>query len=200
MDNVNIKGNYEINDSKKYGDIVIKGDFIVNADIQVENLNAKGETTSNSDINCSGFCNLKGKIKLNTINANTIKIKGKIIANKIEASDVDIVSSRNSNIKEVSGKSILIKNGTNDSENEEFMNSILKLFKVNTEYNAPKTKTIFEVDKIVGDNIELIGISSKEVTGKNVIIGEGCNIDKVYYSETVRIDENSIVNMQNKVG
>lgn len=200
MENLNIKGNYEINDSKKYGDIVIKGDFIVNADIQVENLNAKGETTSNSDINCRGFCNLKGKIKLNTIKANTIKIKGKIIAHTIEASDVNIVSSRNSNIREVSGKSILIKNGTNDSENEEFMNSILKLFKVNTDYKSPKTKTIFEVDKIVGDNIELIGISSKEVTGKNVIIGEGCNIDSVYYSETLQIDENSIVNIQNKVG
>lgn len=200
MNNLNIKGDYEINDSEKYDDIIVKGNLIVNSDMKVKNLNIKGETMSNRFIECDGFCNLKGKINLNYIKANIIRIKGRVIANRIEANSLNIVSSRNSEIKEVKGKTIVIKNGTNDKENEKVMNSILELFKINIEYKATKNPTIFQVDKIVGDDIELIGISSKEVIGKNIIIGEGCNIDKIYYSDTVKIDKNATINMKSKVG
>lgn len=193
MIDINQKGVYEIDKTDNYGNVTVKGELIIKSDINVENLNSKGEITSDKIIKCSNVCNLKGKVKLDSIEADSIKIHGRIRAKSIKGNSIKILSSRNSKIDLVSGKEIFIKNGTNDEENEKIMNSILKFIKVDIEYKAKKEIAIFEVEEISGNNIELIGITASVVRGENIIVGAGCNIERVIYNNSIKVDDNAQV-------
>lgn len=200
MKSVNERGTYEINVEECYENINIKGELSINTNINVENLTVKGEIISDRFIKCNNICNLKGKIKLKNIEANILKTHGRINAKKIKGNNIKIISSRNSKIEELLGDEILIKNGTNDEENEKNMQSILKLFKIDIEYKEKKEKTTFKIDKISGGNIELIGITSTVVIGNNIIIGVGCKIEQVRYTNSIKIDDNAQVAILSKEG
>lgn len=46
---------------------------------------------------------------------------------------------------------------------------------------------------IEGDNISLIKTSAKTVRGRNVVVGDGCKIDTVEYSESLTVSDNAEV-------
>ncbi len=54
-------------------------------------------------------------------------------------------------------------------------------------------------ESIEGDSIYLEGVKAPSVIGRNVIIGAGCEIDTVRYSESIEIDSNAFVKNREKL-
>lgn len=54
-------------------------------------------------------------------------------------------------------------------------------------------------DVIEGDEIKLVSTKAKTVRGRNVTIGEGCEIEQVEYSGTIEIAEGAVVKNQIKI-
>ncbi|MCL0069946.1 hypothetical protein M1O56_05235 [Dehalococcoidia bacterium] len=52
---------------------------------------------------------------------------------------------------------------------------------------------ILETELIEGDEILLEWTRAKTVRGKQIVIGEGCEIERVEYSESLEVDESARV-------
>lgn len=181
-----------------YNNIDVKGNVESKYDIKAENFNIKGDVNAGSDIFVKNIINIKGKIKANKIFTGIFDMHGKVDADYIEAREIKIISSRNSRVTKISGQNIVVKNGTNIKENEVFMNAILKTLKINLEYKANQNSSIFEIDKIEGEYIEVTNIKVNEIIGDTVVLNECCDINKVLYSKELKINGDSKVNFQEK--
>ncbi len=103
-----------------------------------------------------------------------VNIKGLLSADKID------ISIRGKNyIKEIGGEEISIKDGGKVTV------KILGLSKTISSY--------MECDLIEGDKIDIENTRCKVIRGENIIIGEGCVIDKVECSGDLSIDKKSEV-------
>lgn len=198
MSDIRCQGDIVIDKEEVYDNIDVKGNVESECKIIAKNLKVKGKLNTSNDIIVRNTVNLKGKIKANKVIAKRFDMHGKLEVSYIEAKEIKIISSRNSRIEKIKAQNIFIKNGTNAKENEAFMNSILKVFKINLEYKNNKNSSIFKIDRIEGEHIELTNVTANEIIGDTVILNDCCNIENLVYSKELKKDEDSKVNSQIK--
>ena len=66
--------------------------------------------------------------------------------------------------------------------------------------NASSLPTVLEVSEAIeGDNISLEGVRVPSVVGRSVVIGSGCSIGVVRYSESIEIAQDAVVKNHEKI-
>lgn len=198
MKNINERGDVCINEYGEYDKISVKGNLECKSKIKVNNLDIKGEINSELDIESLGKINLKGKANLNNIDCNYFKIHGRIKANEIRGNDIKVISSRNSYIKCLHGKEILIKNGTNTEENTKVMNFILDKLNIDLKYEQKKEDSIFKIDEIYGGRIELHNIEVNTIIADELILHGKCIIDKVICKGNIEKSNDSVIKKESR--
>ncbi|MBB6715029.1 hypothetical protein [Clostridium gasigenes] len=146
--------------------------------IKATTLNISGTTKVNNDctfdkVRISGNLNIDGSCEGRDFKASARLVIGKLLSADI----VEINIEGKSSISEIGGEKITIRKGLS-----------LLGFSI-----FPILKKELSCDSIEGDTIYLENTICKVVRGKNIIIGEGCNINKIEYSGTLTVDKRSEV-------
>lgn len=155
-----LKGNFK-------GIVKVRGELNIKEDSSFENIEVLGELKTSGNFEGNSFYGY-GKVM----------VEGLLSADKVEISIYD-----NSEIKEIGGENISIKNSTK----KKFFGILLNEMK----------KGYVRCNLIEGDNIHLENTICDIVRGENITIGKGCTIGTIEYSNKLTIDKESIV--RNKV-
>ncbi len=104
--------------------------------------------------------------------------EGKInIKGLLSVDNIEIILQRRSNITEIGGEKLSVRKEDKGIFSNLFFNS----------------RYILIVEEIEADEIYLEYTKCKVVRGNNIIIGEGCNIEKIEYNNELEVNEKSIV-------
>ncbi len=174
-DTIKIAGTMKVFESCKAGMAKISGTLEIGKTFECENIRNYGLLRVNGNLNAE---NIESKGALNVgglINCDTMKIE---------------MFHRN-NAKELGGEKISIKRHSSFSKVKDFFLSIMDM-------NDRTTR--FEVDTIEADEIYIEYTTAKTVRGKNIQIGEGCDIGSVEYSGDYKSDPDSKIGKSEKIG
>lgn len=158
-----ISGNSKIHGSLYGKDIRISG----NIDI--------GKGVSFNTMNTSGVVNIKGDCE-----GNYFKSSGKVnIDGLLSADRIEIALHRKSFIKEIGGEEIIIKN---------YHSKIP--WPISITFGGEKR---VKSNLIEGDKIILSSTECTLVRGEDIVIEEGCKIERIEYTRSLEINEKSTV-------
>lgn len=193
-----IEGNLKAETAK------ISGSGKISGDLNAKEVKVSGSATIDGDFNSeetniSGSCNIKkgfigNKFKISgstDINGNCeveeFQCAGAFeILGLLNAENIDVRIGGNCRADEIGGKDIKIRLG---SYNKGFL---MRLF-MGSNYNK------LECNLIEGDNIYLESTIAKTVRGVNVVIADGCTIDRVEYSESIKVGDKCTVKERVKI-
>jgi cytoskeletal protein CcmA (bactofilin family) len=197
-----IDGSVKANNTRIVGSVSVSGSLESEAIRVTGNINMDGNLAA-KDIEIRGGMDIKGNVKsdhMRVIGYTTIKknceaetfvSEGPImIGGMLNANDVVIKIHSKCRVGEIGGETIQVRKGHYSKLGE----IIKTFFTPNDVFN---TKLI--VDSIEGDEIRLEDTKAKTVRGKNVLIGDGCEIETLEYSEECRIAGRSTVKAKRKV-
>ncbi|MBU5455904.1 hypothetical protein [Caproiciproducens sp. MSJ-32] len=114
----------------------------------------------------------------NNCEAEDFYAEGKInIKGLLSVDNIEIILQRRSNITEIGGEKLSVRKEDKGIFSNLFFNS----------------RYILIAEEIEADEIYLEYTKCKVVRGNNIIIGEGCNIEKIEYNNELEVNEKSIV-------
>lgn len=195
-DLIKVTGDAEFEEEINVGELKIVGDFkvkkraVVTKVVRVvgdakfcENVNFKECKISGDaefkngfeggELKVLGDCEIIGDCEIEKlIIKGCFKVTGLLTADNIE-----ILLADNCKIKEIGGENIKV---FNKDESRGILFS--------KKYNNKLKSSIIE-----GDNIILANTMCEIVRGKNIIIKDGCRIEKIEYTQTLNVDKNSEV-------
>ena len=151
-----LKGNFK-------GLVKVRGELSVKEDSSFENIEVYGELKTLGNFEGNAFYGY-----------GRVDIEGLLSADKVE-----IIIHDNSEIKEIGGENISIKNNTSKKFFERLFNQTKKGY--------------VRCNIIEGDNIYLENTICDIIRGENIIIGKGCTIGTIEYSNNLTIDKESMV-------
>lgn len=163
----------------------ISGSVKVGGQCEVEELLVSGSLSA-SGVNGKRI-NVAGSLKTSgDVEADFIKFNGKFhIENLLSGDEISINLSSNCYAKEIGGQNIKI---------ERYRNNGAALFNL---FNFSSTFGKLRSELIEGDDILLEFTDADIVRGKNVIIGKGCNIKKVEYTNEYKLkDDGKVENVE----
>ena len=179
-----VTGSLTVAGSLESDDIRIIGNVETDSDLKSKHLVSKGGVTVKGkvmadDIRLLGYSTIKKSCE-----AETFKSHGQLtIDGLLNAESVDIRIHGVSRILEIGGEEITIKRGHDLFE--KFVKTLIPFS------DFHKYKLI--VSSIEGDEIRLESTKAKVVRGKDVIIGDGCEIELVEYEREYREVGKSVV-------
>ena len=193
-------------------DAKLKGILTLGESIKAKGLRAmgklciKGDITS-EELEINGSLESKGKMRATKINSNgTLRCTSDIEAENINVSGTLAcdglvnaeslnlkMESKNMKIGSIGGGMITVYPGYTDN----VIHKITPLKKVLKVLN--NTCKLIVKESIEGDIVNLECVEAPVVCGRIVIIGEGCKIEKVQYSEKIEIAEGAVVENQIKI-
>ena len=186
---VRIEKELEAKTLKSFGKLTVKG----NASLDDTDLNGVFDCEGKL---CSSKLVVSGSVKAKSdIEAENINITGSVNCDGlINAENITLkMESKNMHVGSIGGGMITAYPGYTDN----VVNKITPLKKVLKALNT-SCKLIVK-ESIEGDILNLECVEASSVCGRIVIIGEGCQIDKVQYSEKLEIAEGATVGSQIKV-
>lgn len=210
--NVILSGSSKIIGDTKANKIVVSGICSSYDKLEANYIQISGMVKCGGELKSSKIIEVSGSAKAKFINANTLDISGtakvfdscffekgrisgklniggscegrdfkasaKLIIGKLLSADIiDINIEGKSCINEIGGEIITIRKGRNP-----FGSSIF-----------PILKKELTCELIEGDNIYIENTICKIVRGKNVVIADGCTIDKVEYTDSYKCDYKNCV-------
>ncbi len=220
-DSVHISGAGSVGGGE-YENISISGSGKVTSDIRCQSFKSSGSVHIAGSVECSGefkiagsglvdgdvkcgSCNLAGAAKVKSIEANgELKLAGAFNADgNVSGEKVIIVGVANINGL-INGDEIRITFDGCVKANEIGGGTIeIAPKKEQKAYwfgkKRIKPSKLSEIGTIEGDEISLELVKADVVRGANVTIGDGCEIEKVEYSESLEISENAHVDYQVKI-
>lgn len=160
---------------------------------------AERDVTARELAHFSGSCRIEG----NCISQGKLDARGSFsVGNEIEAEYADIrgvikcrglLNAENlymelehsSRVHSIGGGTIEVRIRSSDKH-------IFSFFRLRRQIGG--APTVLQVDEsIEGDSIYLEGVRAASVVGRSVVIGVGCEIDVVRYSESIEIAEDAVV-------
>lgn len=158
-----VSGNSKIHGSLYGKDISVSGNIDIGKDVSFDTMNI------------SGIVNIKGDCE-----GNYFKSSGKInIGGLLSADKIEIALHRKSFIKEIGGEEIIIKN---------YHSKIPWPISITFGWEKKVKSNLIE-----GDKIRLSSTECGLVRGGDIIIEENCKIDCIEYTNSLEIDDKSIV-------
>ncbi|MDI3311692.1 MAG: hypothetical protein QJR05_09750 [Thermoanaerobacterium sp.] len=185
---INVKGSL-------YADMFkASGNMTVDDNTSIKNLITHGNTTINGNISsekidANGYFTVEGNCNSDVFKSNSIVLK---LNGLLNADDIDIYIYGNNFVKEIGGEKIMIRRGS------ESIFKRLKLIK-SMLLSHDMCKGNLTTDVIEGDEIYLEYTTAKAVRGKNVTIGQGCNIELVEYVDNFNQHNDSVVRESKKI-
>ncbi|MCD7785995.1 MAG: polymer-forming cytoskeletal protein [Oscillospiraceae bacterium] len=218
-DSVHISGAGNVGGGE-YNNISISGSGEVTSDVRCQSFGSSGSMHIAGSVECSGefkiagsgrvdgdikcgSCRLAGSAKVKSIEANgELKLAGGFNADgNVSGEKVTIVGAANINGL-INGDEITISFDGDGIKANEIGGGTIKIApkKEQKAYWFRKKKIKHsEIGTIEGDEISLELVKADVVRGANVTIGDGCEIGKVEYSESLEISENANVDHQVKI-
>ena len=177
-------GNVEAKNIKISGSFGCGGELIAK-----ENLSASGSIKCEKSIKCEQLT-AAGALKVEDIEAERVKVSGTVnCVGLINAESIEIKFERGINIGSIGGSKIVIaaKKRIKFLKRLPFFSSLKKAVCVNVN------------SSVEGDEVSLEYVTCPRVTGRDVTIGRGCNIDLVQYSENIEISPKAKVGKAEKI-
>jgi len=173
-DDVRIAGNVEASGDIKSKNLILRGGMDVKGGVNSDDLRLTGYTTIRKNCEAETF-----------ISEGPLAISGLLSADYI-----DIRIHSRCKVSEIGGERIQARRGHYAK-----LGNLLKTFFI----PADTFKGKLVADSIEGDEIRLEDTKAKVVRGKDVVIGDGCEIDMLEYTEECRIDGRSSVKEKRKI-
>lgn len=182
--NIIIEGTGKFLDDVDAEDINTEGCCKALGNIKCRNFSAEGTFKSSNSIVANEKINLEGIGKIHgDLESKDIQIEGAVKVNGLVSADnIRIEFGGNSYVNEIGGEKITI---------EKSKNSGFKFW---------SNSRIIVINTIEGDEIYLENTKCNIVRGSKIIIGENCSIEKIEYSDEIKIDCNSQVKNVEKRG
>lgn len=140
---------------------VAGGDFRISGAFQAE------QGVHCRDFRASGACQIQGDLE-----AEYVRLSGKTdVSGLLNAETVEISAGGLSCIGDIGGSTIIVQGNRN----------AIRIFGFSI-----NRSTCLETTSIEGDRVELEYTTAQVVRGKQVVIGEGCKIDRVEYTQTLQ--------------
>ncbi|GFP77782.1 polymer-forming cytoskeletal protein [Clostridium fungisolvens] len=183
-----ISGASSINGNITSDEMKISGDSKIGGDVSVGQLKISGDSKVGGNLKGDGI-KIFGGVKVGgNCEAEQFTCHGAFnIGEMLNAEKIEINPGGECRTKEIGGKEIEVRLRAKDSL---FMNFIRF---------ASFSKSRLICDSIEGDNIYLEATKASIVRGKNITIGERCEIDTVEYSGDITILDGAIVKNQIKI-
>ncbi|MCD8005896.1 MAG: polymer-forming cytoskeletal protein [Oscillospiraceae bacterium] len=200
----------------EYKNISISGAGKVTSDVKCQNFEVSGSGHVAGSVECTGefkisgsgrvdgdvkcgSCDLAGAANVKSIEADgKVSLAGAITADgNISGEKVIIVGVANINGL-INGDEIRIT-FDGDVKANEIGGGIIKIAPKEVRGFFKKRIKPAEIGTIEGDEISLELVKADVVRGANVKIGDGCEIGRVEYSESLEISENAHVDYQVKI-
>ena len=199
----------------EYDAVNVSGAAKLSGDVRCASLSASGSFGGRGSIACSGGVHLSGAASINgSISAGELKASGAFKCKGLRGGDLRVSGSARVD-GDIEGDSIRVSGSINCSglvnadhieihiEGPCSAGSIggseiriyskrrpVSLFRI---FGKNRVRTINVTESIEGDDVYLEGVSCPCVTGRSVIIGSGCRIGLVQYSEKAEISPDALV-------
>lgn len=161
-----VNGFYKVYGNINGNRIVVNGRTTITENVNFDNVEVNGELIVNGNCQCEN-----------------VKLYGKMMVDGLLSGDnIELNITRLNKIKEIGGEKLVVRRGVDTGFSGLF--SIL---------NGIKSKLVCE--EIEADEIYLENTECNIVRGRNIEIGRGCTINRIEYSEDLKITCNkSIIN------
>lgn len=188
---IKILGSALISGSVKSGSAAITGDLKTSGDIQSETLVLRGGIDTGGGIK-SEDVKLKGYITINkNCETEIFKSDGILTINGLlNAEEITIKTYGTCEVSEIGGEKITIGRGFNSS-----ITKMIKFLFMPSDFH----KGTLVTDSIEGNEIHVSNTKAKVIRGKNVTIGDGCEIDLVEYEDKFSTHGKSTVREKRKI-
>ncbi|HEY5563619.1 MAG TPA: polymer-forming cytoskeletal protein [Clostridiaceae bacterium] len=188
FDNMQISGGTNISGKLNGGNIKVSGSTTIGGNANINSVKVSGSINiggnlKGEEVDVSGFINIKGDCEVERY----ISKGGFQIGGLLNAGEVDILVGGNCRAREIGGERITVK--VHPARN--LINSIINKFF--TSFGK------LSCESIEGDNIYLESTQAKIVRGKNITIGQECEIDMVEYTGELKIEGNAVIKEKKKV-
>lgn len=186
---IKISGSARVEGDIEVGEMKVSGSSHVVGQVKGQSVKISGSThiegnLYGEEVSVSGSVNIGKDCEAESFKASgNFKIQG-----LLNAGEVNINLGGKSSVKEIGGENIEVRVSVMD--NFFFKKVIDKMFNSQGELTT---------DLIEGDEIYLENTNAKIVRGKNITIGEGCNIVLLEYSGDINISSESTVKEQKRV-
>ncbi len=192
-------GSSRLNGDVTAKEIEISGSTKVEGNVIVEDMTVSGSSKFLQDITCkefevNGSSQVEGNVSgrevtsngllkiMNDCDVHHLKSRGSIhIDGALNASQVDIGLDFKSTIKSISGDTITVKQYSSINIIKQIINFFLQ------------REDFLLSDTIEGKDIHLEHTKAKLVRGHNIVIGKKCEIEKVEYTGSLSIEDQSSV-------
>lgn len=161
-----------------YGDlhgeeVRISGSADVKGNITGKTVHILGAADVRGNVNCDYIKILGGSDIKGDCEGDVVEISGGVdIGGLLNGREVTIKLNGNCSATEVGGEKILIES---KGEGQGFFGKLLK-------FTSNGTKK-FKCNSIEGDEINIVNTVCGVVRGKNIVVGSGCKIDRIEYTE-----------------
>lgn len=184
-----IDGKGKINGNVDANNIYLNGSTKIIGDVKVKDMKFNGISNIEGSVNAENIENNGVTAITGNCDAEVFKSKGAFnISGLLNAEKIDIMTYAASTVKEIGGENIMIRIGS--------YIKIKKFFKT----IIPTIVTLgVTTDLIEGDDIYLEYTKAKIVRGKNIVLGKGCEIGYVEYTDHYEQSDKSKVQESKKV-
>jgi cytoskeletal protein CcmA (bactofilin family) len=201
-------GNSRINGDLRANDARIVGSVSVTGSLEAEEIRIAGNIDANGDVKAGslvlrGGMDIKGGVRCDDVKVTgyatiaknceteTFKSEGPLsIGGLLNAGQIDIGIHGRCRVSEIGGERIKVRRGHYAG-----LGNIIKALFIPADFFKGKLVT----DSIEGDEIRLEDTKAKVVRGKNVMIGDRCEIDYLEYASQCRVSGTSIVKDKKQV-
>lgn len=190
------------------GEIHISGACDFDKDILTKSLHVSGATncdgnvTASDNVHLSGGVNVDGSLRCGALDASgglnvdgdieaeTASIHGNLACGGLlNAESIEINTRDGCIIGSIGGSKILIK-----YKKRRFFKNLITI-----SFNDKQVRGVEVEQSIEGDEIDVEQVTCPRVSGRCVILGEGCDIELLQYSETYEIHEKAKVGKIEKI-
>ncbi len=170
-----------------------------------------GDVAVNECFKCSGSADIGGSLKCGQVSvsggasvdgdieAESVSVKGGIdCKGLINSENITIELARNMTIGSIGGSVIDITRRSTDPSGD----IEVRFWGVSVHIGGKEAKrkgTLNVKNYIEGDRINLEWVRAPRVSGRAVVIGEGCEIELVQYSETIEVSPEAKVGRSEKI-
>ncbi|HYG76666.1 MAG TPA: hypothetical protein VEK08_16805 [Planctomycetota bacterium] len=209
---ISTAGSAQLNGSVKADTLDSSGSLSIDGSLEAKKLSIAGSIDVHGPVHAKEISFGGASLIDGNVTADSFSAKGGIrIEGTVKSDVIDIELSGRSNVKALMGKKIRVARGENNSSsrggrvvNRSYVGSVtIDGRNVSGTESVTVTESIneqrLEAREIEGDEVDLENTTAETVTGTRVVVGEGCQIGTVRYSESLDVHENATVKLRSKI-